>query len=63
MTPAGQDLQGKLQKIFSPPKVVLPLDSPATFLYSRDGSDEVEKSKSYPGVSPEVNERIDAGVA
>ena len=48
---------------FSPPKMVVPLHPSATFLYSRDGSDEVEKSKPHPSISPEVNERIDAGVA
>ena len=49
--------------MLSPAKVVVPLHSPATFLQSRDGSDEVEKSKSHPSVRPEVNERIDTGVA
>ena len=53
----------KIKHRNSPPEVVIPLDSTATFLYSRDGSNEVEEPESYPSVRPEVNERIDTGVA
>ena len=49
--------------LFLPPKVVVPFDVPAALLDTRDGSNEVEEAVSYPGVSPEVDEGVDAGVA
>ena len=61
--PDFSDWKWDKKNLFSPAEVVIPLNSPATSLNPRDGSNQVEESKSDPSVRPEVNERIDAGVA
>ena len=50
-------------KIFKPAKIVIPLHAPTALLDARDGSYQVEEAVPHPGVRPEVDDRVDAGMA
>ena len=49
---------------FSPAEVVgVPFHTSAAPLDTRDGPDEIEEAVSHAGVRPEVDDRVDAGMA
>ena len=53
----------QIGKKFKPAKIVIPLHSPTALLDARDGSYQVEEAVAHPGVRPEVDEGVDAGVS